>query len=311
VGSRWYIKLPPSGSIIGQGFQVVYYASRAPIESRRSSFLDGAKKAVNPDGTRRFLDITVDSLKTFFGVIPILVFFIVFWCLYAQMGSVFFTQGTVMNLTISGFILPVTSLHVFNTAAVLVLVPIFERGIYPLLRKYNVRFGMLRRIGAGMLLATLGILYAGCLEVFRLDLFRRGYVITQMVGTKEVLAVDLSVMAQAPGFFLIGAGEVLASVTGLEFAYDQSPANMKSMVVAVFYLTSALGNYLGSAIVAITNAATRPQWISDDLNRSRMDLYFFLLTGMGFVNFFAYMIVADRYDENKRTGGPEKELPRS
>jgi len=213
-----------------------------------------------------------------------------------------------MNLSLGTFVLPVTSLNLFNIAGVLLLIPVFERGIYPLLRRYNIKFGMLRRIGLGMLLAALGILYAGCLEVYRLDLFRRGYVITQIVGSKEVLAVDLSVMWQAPGFFLIGAGEVLASVTGLEFAYDQSPPNMKSMVIAFFYLSTALGNYLGSAIVLITNALTHPQWIRDDLNRSRMDLYFFMLTGLGFVNFFAYMIVADRYKTNSGSeGSPEEE----
>ena len=39
--------------------------------------------------------------------------------------------------------------------------------------------------------------------------------------------------------------EVLAIVTGLEFAYSQAPPSMRSMVVAVFYFTAALGNYLG------------------------------------------------------------------
>jgi len=235
-----------------------------------------------------FTSEQVDNLKKFFRVIPIMVFFIVFWCLYAQMGSVFFTQGTVMDLTLGTLVLPVTSLHVFNTAGVLLLVPVFERGIYPLCRKYGYNFGMLRRIGVGMLIATLGLLYAGCLEVVRLDKFRHGDTIVQQVGTTEVVAVNMSVMWQAPGFLLIGAGEVLAVVTGLEFAYDQSPANMKSMVVAVFYLTSAFGNYMGSALIATTNAIARPSWIIDDLNRSRMDLYFFLLTIIGLINFFVY-----------------------
>jgi len=264
------------------------------------AFLTEQKESKNSHGVPVYTKTEVDHLKMFVKVLPILLFFIVFWCLYAQLGSVVFTQGTVMNLKLGDFLLPVTSLNVFNTVTILILVPIFERGIYPLLRKNNIKFGMLKRIGVGLLLATLGILYSGCLEVYRLELFRRGYVIAQDVGGKEVLAVDLSVLWQAPGFVFVGAGEVLASITGLEFAYDQSPPTMKSMVVAVFYLTSALGNYLGSALIALTNALTAPStWIGEDLNRSRMDMYFFLLTTIGFINFFGYGIVAMLYEERK------------
>lgn len=53
-------------------------------------------------------------------------------------------------------------------------------------------------------------------------------------------------------------GEVFAMTTGLEFMYSQSPPNMKSMVIAIFYLTQSLGSYLGALIVAIVNGISAP-----------------------------------------------------
>lgn len=52
------------------------------------------------------------------------------------------------------------------------------------------------------------------LEVWRLSLFAEGKVIEQTVGTKNVTAVDLSILVQVPSFFFIGLGEVFAVISG-------------------------------------------------------------------------------------------------
>jgi len=38
---------------------------------------------------------------------------------------------------------------------------------------------------------------------------------------------------------------------GLEFAYTQAPSFMQGLIMGLFLMTSGLGNYLASAIVAI------------------------------------------------------------
>ena len=40
----------------------------------------------------------------------------------------------------------------------------------------------------------------------------------------------------------------MVSITCLEFAYTQAPRSMKSLVMALFFLTVSLGNYLTSAV---------------------------------------------------------------
>ncbi|XP_003739698.1 solute carrier family 15 member 2 [Galendromus occidentalis] len=53
---------------------------------------------------------------------------------------------------------------------------------------------------------------------------------------------NLSLSWQAPQYILITAGEVMFSVTGLEFSYSQAPKSMKSVLQAGWLLTVAVGN---------------------------------------------------------------------
>jgi POT family proton-dependent oligopeptide transporter len=45
-------------------------------------------------------------------------------------------------------------------------------------------------------------------------------------------------------YLLITIGEVMVSITGLEFAYTQAPKRMKSIIMGFYMLTVALGNVL-------------------------------------------------------------------
>ncbi|XP_054887282.1 solute carrier family 15 member 1 [Poeciliopsis prolifica] len=63
---------------------------------------------------------------------------------------------------------------------------------------------------------------------------------------------------QIPQYFLITAGEVLFSVTGLEFSYSQAPSNMKSVLQAGWLLTNAFGNFI---VLIVAEIAKLPkQW---------------------------------------------------
>uniref|UniRef100_A0A8C5TYF7 Solute carrier family 15 member 1 n=1 Tax=Malurus cyaneus samueli TaxID=2593467 RepID=A0A8C5TYF7_9PASS len=49
---------------------------------------------------------------------------------------------------------------------------------------------------------------------------------------------------QIPQYFLLTCGEVMFSVTGVEFSYSQAPSNMKSVLQAGWLLTVAVGNII-------------------------------------------------------------------
>ncbi|XP_012413720.1 solute carrier family 15 member 1 [Trichechus manatus latirostris] len=77
------------------------------------------------------------------------------------------------------------------------------------------------------------------------------YVITRQSdgcpGKEEFLDIPantLSMALQIPQYFLITCGEVVFSITGLEFSYSQAPSNMKSVLQAGWLLTVAFGNII-------------------------------------------------------------------
>jgi solute carrier family 15 oligopeptide transporter 1 len=53
---------------------------------------------------------------------------------------------------------------------------------------------------------------------------------------------SISILWLLPQYVAISVGEVMFSVTGLEFSYSQAPASLKSVVQAAWLLTTALGN---------------------------------------------------------------------
>uniref|UniRef100_A0A183V2R2 Solute carrier family 15 (Oligopeptide transporter), member 1 n=1 Tax=Toxocara canis TaxID=6265 RepID=A0A183V2R2_TOXCA len=78
-------------------------------------------------------------------------------------------------------------------------------------------------------------------------------------GTADLYTVvrpnTVNMLWQLPQFFVITLGEVLFSVTGLEFSYSQAAPNMKSVLQAVWLMTVFMGNVIdmlisGSHIVA-------------------------------------------------------------
>eukprot|EP01128_Nolandella_sp_AFSM9_P000821 TRINITY_DN10945_c0_g1_i1.p1 TRINITY_DN10945_c0_g1~~TRINITY_DN10945_c0_g1_i1.p1 ORF type:complete len:271 (+),score=32.43 TRINITY_DN10945_c0_g1_i1:183-995(+) len=64
IGVKQYVKLKPSGSIVGPSLKMLYFAFRAPWDDRNNalSFLDRAKFARNPSGVLRFTNRYLPAL---------------------------------------------------------------------------------------------------------------------------------------------------------------------------------------------------------------------------------------------------------
>lgn len=61
---------------------------------------------------------------------------------------------------------------------------------------------------------------------------------------EDISPNTISMALQIPQYFLMTCGEVVFSVTGLEFSYSQAPSNMKSVLQAGWLLTVAVGNII-------------------------------------------------------------------
>jgi len=219
-------------------------------------------------------------------------YYVIYWGIYSQMSTTMFNQGCQMNLRIgNNVIMPVAALNLFDTLVIIVLIPLFDKCLYPTLHRWGLRLTMLRKIGIGFFFAALSMLAAGVIEVMRLERFRAGRVAGDSIchSSSENLMVDMSIFWQVPQFVLIGTSEVLASVTALEFFYTQAPDSMKSVCAALNLLTTAIGTWLVALLIPIVNSNSSQKWISDDANHGHLDYFFFLLAGLMLINILFYI----------------------
>uniref|UniRef100_A0A8C9BS29 Solute carrier family 15 member 2 n=1 Tax=Phocoena sinus TaxID=42100 RepID=A0A8C9BS29_PHOSS len=90
------------------------------------------------------------------------------------------------------------------------------------------------------------------------------FVITNSTGQgpqawkmEYIPANKMSIAWQLPQYVLVTAGEVMFSVTGLEFSYSQAPSSMKSVLQAAWLLTVAVGNII---VLIVAQFSSLVQW---------------------------------------------------
>ncbi|KAM6985059.1 solute carrier family 15 member 1 [Aplochiton taeniatus] len=77
-------------------------------------------------------------------------------------------------------------------------------------------------------------------------------------AVEEIQPNSVHMALQIPQYFLITCGEVVFSVTGLEFSYSQAPSNMKAVLQAGWLFTVAVGNII---VLIVAELAKLPkQW---------------------------------------------------
>ena len=262
---------------------------------------DGDRKSEEFSNPWRLCTVTqVEELKILIRMFPIWATGIVFSAVYAQMSTMFVEQGMVMDTSIGSFTIPPASLSSFDVISVIFWVPIYDRVIVPIARKFTGKergFSELQRMGIGLFISVLCMSAAALVEIKRLQLAR------ELGLVDEDVAVPLSIFWQIPQYFLLGAAEVFTFIGQLEFFYDQSPDAMRSLCSALSLLTTSLGNYLSSLILTIVTYLTTQGgstgWIPDNLNEGHLDYFFWLLAGLSFLNMLVYVVCAKRYKQKK------------
>jgi peptide/histidine transporter 3/4 len=234
----------------------------------------------------------VEEVKILIRMFPIWASGIVFSSLYSQISTLFVQQGRAMDCEIGSFKIPPATLAVFDCISVLIWVPLYDRLIVPLARRFTGNdkgFTVLQRMGIGLFVSILGIASAAMVEIARLRNAESGN------------AVSLTVFWQVPQYFILGAAEVFYFVGQLEFFYDQSPDSMRSLCSALGQLTFAFGSYLSSLIVTVVTYFTTVDggggWIADDLDEGHLDYFFWLLAGLSSLNAAVYVSSAVNYKQ--------------
>ncbi|GKV07984.1 hypothetical protein SLEP1_g19678 [Rubroshorea leprosula] len=278
--------------------------SRKIEHTKNLSFFDKAAVQTQSDYIRgslspwRLCTVTqVEELKTIIRLLPIWATGIIFATVYSQMGSLFVLQGERMDTHVgkSTFSIPAASLSIFDTLSVIFWIPVYDRIIVPVARKFTGHksgITQLQRIGIGLFISIFSMVAAAILELVRLREVRRH-------NYYELKEMPMSIFWQVPQYFLIGCAEVFTFIGQLEFFYEQAPDAMRSFCSALQLTTVALGNYLSSLLVTIvTSVSTRNGkvgWIPDNLNYGHLHYFFWLLTVLSVLNLGVFILIAKWY----------------
>ncbi|KAG1360838.1 protein NRT1/ PTR FAMILY 6.3 [Cocos nucifera] len=270
--------------------------------TKQFRFLDHAAIIVNSTTEQskwRLSTLTdVEEVKIVTRMLPIWATTIMFWTVYAQMTTFSVSQATTMDRRIgSSFQIPPGSLTVFFVGSILLTVPVYDRIIVPVSRRFTGNpHGLtpLQRIGVGLVLSILAMAAAALTEIKRLNVARSNPNTIQKGAT-----VPLSVFWLVPQFFLVGAGEAFTYIGQLDFFLRECPKGMKTMSTGLFLSTLSLGFFVSSALVTIVHKVTGESghgaWLADNLNRGKLYNFYWLLAVLCLVNLGVYLVAARWY----------------
>jgi POT family proton-dependent oligopeptide transporter len=256
IGRKRYIRTPPTGSVLATALHLFTFAARGkwslnPIKTYRNltapDFWDAAKpsRQANPPVWMNFDDQWVDEVKRGLKACGVFLWFPIYWLTYNQLNNNLTSQAATM--TTRG--LPNDVLSNLDPFALIILIPICDAFIYPGLRRLGINFTALKKITAGFFTGGAAMIWAAVVQHYIYKTNPCGY----QAGECKTGVSPLNVWIQTGSYVLIAISEILASITGLEYAFTKAPKNMRSLVMAVFLFMSALSSAIGEAFVALSS----------------------------------------------------------
>lgn len=170
-----------------------------------------------------------EGLKTITKLAIIFSFVAVFWALFDQTGSSWVLQAEDLNRLWLGVHWLPSQIQAINPIMIVILVPIFGFGIYPMVDKIFF-LTPLRKVSIGLFVMVIG--------------FAMVSVVQQWIDQGQQPSIGWQIFAYA----ILTSSEVMVSITCLEFAYTQAPRNMKSVIMALFLMSVSLGNFFTAGV---------------------------------------------------------------
>ncbi|XP_010459536.1 PREDICTED: protein NRT1/ PTR FAMILY 2.9 [Camelina sativa] len=350
AGSKLYVKVKPSGSPIHSitrvlvvavkkrrlntvGANELYnyiakdYKNSKLSHSEQFRFLD--KSAIqtqddklNKDGSpanpwKLCSMQQVEEVKCVIRVLPVWLSAALFYLAYIQQTTytVFQSLQSDRRLSSGSFQIPGATYTVFLMLGMTIFIPIYDRVLVPFLRKYTGRDGgitQLQRVGAGIFICIISMMVSAIVEQYR-----RKVALTRptlgFIPRKGAIS-SMSGMWLIPQLVLMGIGDALAGVGQMEFYYKQFPENMRSFAGSLYFcgigLASYLSTFLLSAVHDTTEGFSRGNWLPEDLNKGRLEYYYYLVAGIMTLN-FAYFLVVSHWYRYKDVVTKDKDMDKS
>ncbi|GAA0166294.1 transporter [Lithospermum erythrorhizon] len=243
----------------------------------------------------------VEQVKILISVIPIFACTIIFNTILAQLQTFSVQQGSSMNTKLTkNFNIPPASLQAIPYILLLFIVPLYDTFFVPFARRitgHDSGITPIQRIGTGLFLCTFSMVAAAIMENKRRN---------EAVQNGNLI----SIFWITPQFLIFGLSEMFTAVGLIEFFYKQSLKGMQSFLMAMTYCSYSFGFYLSSILVSLVNKITSHYssntkgWLGDNnLNKDRLDLFYWMLAILSFINFLNYIFCSRWYQRSLATEG--------
>jgi len=246
----------------------------------------------------------VEEAKGVLRLFPIWATCLVYAIVFAQSSTFFTKQGSTMDRRIgSSFQIPPAALQSIIFVAILVFVPIYDRILIPIARKFSKKpsgCSPLQRIGAGLFVSMLSMVVAALVEIRRLETARDFGLID-----RPDIPIPMTLWWLVPQYILFGVSDVFAMVGLQEFFYDQVPDALRSLGLALYLSIFGIGSFISSFLVSVIDEVTESageSWFSNNLNHAHLDYFYGLLACLSAVGLAIYTYFAHGYVYKNKGG---------
>jgi peptide/histidine transporter 3/4 len=246
----------------------------------------------------------VEETKCILRVLPVWITCIVYYVAFAQTNTYVVLQATQSDRHLhaggGGFEVPPGSFTIFPMLALTVWIPLYDRLVVPWMKRLTGReegSTLLQRMGIGMVLSSVAMLISGLVEQRRRDLA----VLQAAASGRPMSRSKVSPQSAfwlVPQLAALGLSEAFNQVSQMEFYYKQFPENMRSVAGSLLFSGLALSNYLSGLLVSIVHRTTGGSdegWLAEDLNRGRLDWFYFLIGAIGLADVVLFLVCANWY----------------
>ncbi|NXI20912.1 S15A1 protein, partial [Sterrhoptilus dennistouni] len=184
IGSKMYKKVKPQGNVILEVSKCVGFAIKNRLHHcgkefpKREHWLDWASEKYD----KQLIAQTKMVLRVLFLYIPLPMF----WAVFDQQGSRWTLQATAMDGDF-GFHIQPDQMQIVNPILIVIMVPVVDSLVYPLIRKCKLNFTPLKKMTVGMFLGSLAFVAAALVQV-QID---KTYPVFPTAGQSQIKLINL------------------------------------------------------------------------------------------------------------------------
>ncbi|KAJ3482689.1 hypothetical protein NLG97_g7503 [Lecanicillium saksenae] len=235
------VKLAPKANVLPQAARVLKSTTKDGFR------LDSAKPAYQREKYEKQVtwdETFVMEIKRGLRACRVMACFVSFHLCMNQIFNNLVSQAGQMRL--GG--VPNDTIQGLNSIACILLGPVLQQGLYPLVRKMGCDFGPITRITWAFIMMSTSMAFAAGLQKL---IYSRGPCydapLKCLDSQNGSIPNDISVWAQTPVYLLLSVAEILGFTTLSEYSYSEAPESMRTLVQALGQLSSGIGSALGIA----------------------------------------------------------------